>query len=288
VFDLVTAAEAVGDLRRAFGGMEQDLDDMAGALDDGEFPFPVEGASPAQLRAMMEQMERENPGAMAEMRAAIAEAQAEVETSNTVDLPEAQAEVAAAYRGRSTLLVNLVGRANGRPCHLILTARLAGEEGGAQQLAGADPDAETPDGPEPIGIEDVSWIVGSVAETLSRPDPYEVCMMTPRQREIERGGACPVVCSSGQLTLDEASQSHAKGMLRLDLTRTVDGRVDARGCEIVDRADLTLHFNITSANSGQDAEVARGLSDETLRLLGMDPETIEMMRRTTDGNGILR
>ena len=81
--------------------------------------------------------------------------------------------------------------------------------------------------PMAVGIENVGYLVGSVQDVAREDNPFGVRMMTPENQARERTSAHPVVCSAGQLTLDEASQGHAKGMLRVDLTRYLDGN-DAR------------------------------------------------------------
>lgn len=68
------------------------------------------------------------------------------------------------------------------------------------------------------------------------------------------------------------------GTLRIDVVRDGAGQ-DARGCPVVDRRELMVSFNITSANAGQDTEMFRSLSDEMLRQMGYSQEDIDAVRR---------
>ena len=127
-----------------------------------------------------------------------------------------------------------------------------------------------------VGISNVGWLKGSWQDMARDEHPFNVCMMTPREQAAERQSQCPVVCSGGALVLDEASQGRAKGTLRVDLVRTLPSE---QGCPRVDRRELVVGFNIASANSGQDADMMRGISDETLRAMGMDQAQIDAIRQ---------
>lgn len=274
VFDLITAAEATGDVRRMVDGGERLLDNMGEALDDGEVYFP--GMTAAQRRAMQQAIESGaiSPAQLAEMRAAVQEAQGEMDQVRQSG-DEAQAELAQEYRDRSRLIMTLVGSAGSETCQILITAGLRGEEGGAQMLSVEDTEDDGPDDPLPVGIHSVGWIVGDVEDMQRDENPFGVCMMTPREQERESRSSCPVVCSGGSLVLEEASQGHARGTLNVDLVRT---HSNPNGCPRVERRQLVVGFNITSANSGQDADLFRGMSDETLRALGMDQAQIDAFR----------
>lgn len=281
VFDLITAAEAVGDVRRRVDGGERMLDTMEEALDDGEFYFP--GMTPQQREAMQRAVAsgQISQAQLAEMRAAVQEAQGQMDEVRQSG-NEAQAELAQEYNDRSRLIMTLVGEAAGETCQVLIAAGLRGEEGGAQTLQVEDTEDLDPDGPLPVGIANVGWIVGDLQEMMQEENPYEVCMMTPREQQRESQGPCPTVCSTGTLVLEEASQGHAKGTLRADLIRQ---RPNPNGCPFVDRRELVVGFNITSANAGQDAEMMRGISDETLRAMGMSQEMIDALRQM-DGSSM--
>ncbi|MEM1054511.1 MAG: hypothetical protein AAGI52_03215 [Bacteroidota bacterium] len=286
VFDLITAAEAQGDVRRRVDGSQRMLDTMEEALEDGEFYFP---GMTAQQREAMERAIASgmiSEAELAEMRAAVREAQGEMGEVRESGA-EAQADLASEFQDRSILAVTLVGQAGGETCQILLGANLRGEEGGAQQLT-VQADEEEPDGPMAVGIGNVSWVVGSLQEMVARDEAgelFSVCMMTPEEQEEERqrarDSACPpVVCTAGSLTLEDASQGRAKGTLSVDLVRSTPSE---QTCPRVDRASLVVGFNIASANEGQDAEVMRALSDETLRTMGLSQEEIDALRRFDNG-----
>lgn len=279
VFDLITGAEAVGDMRRMVDENAQGLEDMEEALDDGEFLIP--GASPTQREAMAQAIEsgQISPEEIARLRAALEKAQGQMAEVRRDVEADAVPTVARQYRGRSQLLVNLVGQAGDETCHVMIFAGLRGEEGGAQQLTVEDDQNTDRDTPLPVGISDVGYLSGSsMLEAMQSDDRFRTCMMTPREQESEAQTRCPVVCSGGQLTLERAAQDHAKGTLQVDLVRTAPDRRDARDCPLVDRRELVVGFNITSANQGPDADPLQGISDEAFRLLGMDQATIDMLR----------
>ena len=197
VFDLITAAEAVGDIRRAEGNANQMLTDMDEALEDGEFPMP--GATPAEREAMQSMIESGaiSEAQIAEMRAMIAEAQAEMEGYRP-EIDEAKNELASEYRGRSRLIANFVGTAGNQTCQVLLAAGLRGEEGGAQQLSVADDSDLGEDDPLAVGIESVGYLVGSsIQEMMMADDAYSICMMTPEEQAREQRSSCPTVCSGG-------------------------------------------------------------------------------------------
>lgn len=279
VFDLITAAEATGDVRRMVDGGQRMLDNMEEALDDGEFYIP---GMTAQQREAMERAVASgaiSEAQLAEMRAAVREAQGEMGNVRQSGA-EAQAELSREYENRSRLIMTLVGRVGNETCQILISAGLQGEEGGAQQLSVEDPDDYDSDGPLPVGISNVGWLVGSIEDMVDRDrseDLFDVCMMTPEEQQRERESSCPAVCSGGRLILEEASQGHAKGTLRVDLLRTRDN--PNGGCPRVERRELVVGFNITSANHGQDADMLRGISDETLRAMGMDESQINAMRQ---------
>ncbi|GAB5537242.1 MAG: hypothetical protein Rubg2KO_34910 [Rubricoccaceae bacterium] len=285
VFDLISAAEAVGDIRRAEGNANQMFSDMDEALEDGELPIP--GATPQQRAAMKRMIESGaiSEAQLAEMRAAIAEAQMEMR-QNEPDIDEARAEMAREYQNRSRLIANFVGKAAGKTCQIFLTAGLQGEEGGAQQLSVAD-DSDLPDdAPLAVGIDNVGYLVGDsqaeMMQAMGAEDSFSVCMMTPEEQARDQRSACPRGCSGGSLVLEEASQGHAKGTLRVDLIRQLDGGPNAT-CPRIDRRELVVGFNITSANAGQDADIFRGISDEMFRLMGVDPAGIDLFRGAMNG-----
>ncbi|NBC87396.1 MAG: hypothetical protein GVY25_14510 [Bacteroidetes bacterium] len=284
-FDLITAAEAVGDVRRTFDRGERDIDEMKEAVEDGEFPIPP-NLPPAQREAMRRAMESGNvpPEVMAKMRTALEKAESEMAKSRRKAEDNVMPEMAKEYKDRSRLVLNLVGTSGGESCSIGISAVLRGEEGGAQQLTAADDEDHAPGEPLAVGIADAGYLVGSVPETMP-PDSdfrtdhrFEVCMMTPQEREQEAGRRCPVPCSGGKLTLERAAQDHAKGTLKVDLVYTDPDRRDANDCPLVERRKLVVGFNITSANQGQDAGTGQGVSDKALRMMGMDPAVIEMLR----------
>lgn len=268
-FDLITRAEAVGDIRRAEDAANETLDDMEESLDDEEFPLP--NATPAQREAMRRAIESGavSEAQMAEMRAAIQQSRNRMEEMEP-DIEEVRSEIAEKYRGRSRLVATFVGQAGNETCRILLWAVLNGEEGGAQQVSVADSDDSNTDGPMPVGIENVGFLVGTVQDMLQSGEEnrHRICMMTPQEQEREQRSRCPVVCSGGRLVLEEASQGHAKGTLRVDMIRTDSEQRDAAGCPLVDRRELVFGFNITSANQGQDADPLRGFSTEMLRAMG--------------------
>lgn len=287
-FDLITAEEAIADIRRAYAEADQDMETMIESLEDGELPIP--GMSGAQ-RAAMERMIANDPQMQAMMEEARADAeamQAEVAREAETEGAEAIAETRAQYEGRSRLLLSLAGTTNaGRPCQILVTATLRGEEGGAQDLELADPSGLGDTDPMAVGIDEVTPFAGDMLAAMSDPDRYEVCMMAPEDQEVESERRCPAVCTAGQLTLEEASQNHVQGTLRVDLIRTPEGQRDSEGCPIVEHETFMAHFNITSSNEGQDAEAFRGLSDDALRQLGFSEEMIDQLRQS-DGRGLIR
>ncbi|MEO0558335.1 MAG: hypothetical protein AAF170_09140 [Bacteroidota bacterium] len=285
VFDLITAAEAVGDIRRLETNANQTLQDMDEALEDGEFPMP--NATPQQRAAMKRMIESGaiSQAQIAQMRAAIAEAQAEMEGYRP-DIDQARAKMAREYQDRSRLIANFVGKAAGKTCQVILAAGLRGEEGGAQQLSTADYANQPDDAPLPVGIENVGYLVGDsqaeMMQALGANDAFSICMMTPEEQARDQRSSCPRGCSGGRLILEEASQGHAKGTLRVDLIRQRDAGPNAR-CPQIDRRELVVGFNITSANSGQDADVFRGISDEMFRMMGVDQAGLDLFRGAMNG-----
>jgi len=282
VFDLITAAEAVGDIQRAEGNTSQMLRDMDEALEDGEPLLP--GTTPEQ-RAVIKQMIESgavSEAQIAQMRAAIASSQAHMDR-NRPQFDEARAITRNRYRGRSRLVATFVGKARGKTCQILIMAGLRGEDGGAQQLSVADYSDRRNDDPMEVGIEEVGYLVGSAMEEMINPDPFGVCMMTPEEQARARRSRCPTVCSGGSLILEEASQGHAKGTLRVDLIRSLSGGPSGAQCAPVDRRELVVGFNITSANQGQDAEVLRGISDETFRALGIQQSSINVLRGALNG-----
>ncbi len=284
VFDLVTRAEAVGDIRRAEDGANEMLDDIEDSLDDGEVPLP--NATPAQREAMRRAMQNGavSEAQMAEMRAAIQASRNRMEDQAT-EIEDVRHEMRQRFEGRSHLIASFLGQAGSESCKLLLAAVLSGEEGGPQQLSVADTEDYENDGPMPMGIESVGYLVGDVPELIENgeDDRYQICMMTPREQEREQERSCPVVCSEGQLILENASQGHAKGMLRAELIRRIPEQSTTSGCPAYERGELVFGFNITSANQGQDVDPLRGYSNEIFRAMGIDPNEMELLLQVYSG-----
>ena len=286
VFDLVTADEAVGDIRRAFDRGELMLQDMEEAIEAEEIPIP--NATPQQREAFRRAMARNDEQAeqmreaMSQAQAQIAQARQENEDRRNTRGVEVTNKTAERFAGRSRLTATFVGESGGKPCQVMLTAVLEGEDGGAQVLGVRDSDEYESEGPFPIGIETVNYIVGSIQESPLVDDPFRICMMTPRERAEAAQTSCPVLCTPGELRLERAEQGHIQGTFRADMLAST-GQT-AQGCPVMDRIELVFGFNITSANSGQDAEVMRSMSDEMLRQIGLSAEEIDALRQFDSGD----
>ena len=287
VFDLVTADEAVGDIRRAFDRGELVLRDMEEAIEAEEIPIP--NATARQREAFRRMMERDDAQAqqvreaMSQMKTDAAQAREENEDRRNTRGVEVTNKTAQRFAGRSRLSATFVGESGGKPCQVILNAVLEGEDGGAQVLGVRDSDEYESDGPFPIGIEDVNYIVGSIQEAPLVDDPFRVCMMTPEERAEEAQTTCPVLCTPGELRLETAEQGHIQGTFRAEMIDITD-QMTPQGCPVVDRLELVFGFNITSANTGQDAEVMRSMSDEMLRQIGLSAEEISALRQFDSGD----
>jgi len=286
VFDLVTADEAVGDIRRAFDRGELLLRDMEEAIEAEEIPIP--NATPRQREAFRRAMARDDARAqqireaMSQAQAQIPQARQENEDRRNTRGVEVTNKTAQRFAGRSRLSATFVGESGGEPCQVILNAVLEGEDGGPQVLGVRDSDEYESDAPFPIGIETVNYIAGTLQESALADDPFKVCMMTPRERAEAAQTSCPALCTPGELRLERAEQGHIQGTVRVDMLATT-GQT-AQGCPVVDRRELVVGFNITSANVGQDAEGMRSMSDEMLRQIGLSAEEIDALRQFDSGD----
>lgn len=286
-FDFITAAEAAGDVRRAGDAGAQDLEAMMEAMESGDLPIP--NATPAQREAFRRARARGDRNAEAmltpQMRAELARAQAQLGQVREEAEAQATADMAQTMPGRATIFATFTGYkgvGGGQECSVVFRAVVAGEEGGAQTLtvpSEAEVARSSRDGSLPIGIDTVEFLAGSAGPNAP-PDPandYRVCMMNPEEQARERESSCPVVCSAGSLEFLRAEQGHIQGQLRVDLVGP-EQRTGS-GCPTVDRRTLHLRFNVASANTGQDTDVTRGVSDEMLRRAGIPQDAIDAMRQ---------
>lgn len=249
VFDLITADEAVADVRHTADA--------------------AMGAAEAALR----RMETRGRGGQAQaMREAIEQARAEAEGEIVAEEGEARART----RGRSRLEATFVGQtADGTPCQILLHATLNGERGGFQTISTAhEPD---PDDDHPVGIDLVTFLVGDELAAMAE-EPFEICMMTEAEQRDAARGPCPTVCSVGTLSLERARQNHVQGLFRADVVAVDANASTSDGCPAVLRRPLVFTFNVASANEGDDGEVLRSMSDEMLRLLGATEREIDAVR----------
>lgn len=251
VFDLVTPDEQVRDIDRALPeavrNTDDMMDDLAIMLRRAEQQGRNTGMAPEQLEAVREQVQ-------ARIAAARAEAQPDLD------------EAAANMRAQKTtgLAATFVGQGSEGECQVVLSATLAGREGGAQILAGAVDEDRFPEDEAPTFTvrvytrELLDVLRGQRPPTRGRDEPeWVVCTMTDREQQRTRESAtldgCPaVVCTAGHLTLEVAEQGRIAGTFEFEVVRWVENRAIS-GCRTPpERGTVAGHFNVASTDDGYD------------------------------------
>ncbi|MEM6285956.1 MAG: hypothetical protein AAF845_02235 [Bacteroidota bacterium] len=258
IFDLMTPDEVGRDVERALPEFAQDMEDMMDnmeiALQRAERMGRASGMSREQIEQMREQA-----------RAALAEAQSE----SGGEVAQAAADVRSQ---RTTLLAStFVGVEVGSECQVTLAATLRGREGGAQIIPGAvDPD-RYPEDEEPgfalmvypaamlslmrtAGGISPSDAAAQAAQLEDAMGGWEVCTMTAADRRDAResAGDCPpVLCTTGQLVLEEAAQGRIAGSFQFEVLRWPEASTGR--CRLPEaRQTVSGHFNVASTDDGFD------------------------------------
>lgn len=262
-FDLLTPDEVGRDFDRALPQLARTFDDqvdnMEIALRRAEQLGGGMGMTPEQLAALREQLRARTEQMRAQAEAASAEVQPEVE------------ETANDARARQTtgLAATFVGQDGESECQMVLSATLAGREGGAQILAGAVDEDRYPDGEAPtfkVGVytkEFLDTLRGLRPPTSRLDEEWEVCTMTDeeqrRARDPARGSCPPVVCTAGRLTLEAAEQGRIAGTFQFEVVRWSEDW-DPRGCRTASGRDTVVgHFNVASTDDGYDDNSLGGI-----------------------------
>ncbi|MCH7639381.1 MAG: hypothetical protein IH855_07965, partial [Bacteroidetes bacterium] len=270
VFDLMTPDELGRDIDRAAPEMAQDLSDM---MDDMEIMLrrmEQQGAAAGMTSAQIAELRRQ---AEAEMEAAIAEAQPDIDAAADEMRTEQVTRLLATFVGRA----GSVRQAGGSECQVTLAATLTGREGGAQILPGAvDADRYREDAAPSFGIvvftQEVLDFLRNVFATAGDGPPgtvplgpagmddpldgWGVCTMTDEERQNARhaatGSECPaVLCTAGKLVLEHAEQGWIAGSFQFEVLKWPD---DTGGrCRVpAGRDTVTGHFNVVSTDDGFD------------------------------------
>jgi len=269
-FDLMTPDEVGRDIDRAAPEAAQDLSDMMDNLEITIRSLEQQGVAAGMTSEQIAEIRRQ---AEADMAAAVAEVQPEMEA----EADEMRAEQV------TQLLATFIGQAGRGECQMTLAATLTGREGGAQILPGAvDKDLYPEDeAPEfdiaviPQAILDVlratfeaaaAGTPGAIPPTsmgIEEPmDGWVACTMTDEERRNARdaaaGSECPaVLCTAGQLVLEHAEQGWIAGSFQFEVGQWPDDtserwRVPARNI-------VTGHFNVAATDDGFDDNSLSGM-----------------------------
>ena len=286
LFDLMTPDELGRDVDRALPEMARDMSDMMDNLEIAiqrlERQGQAAGMSSEQIAEMRRQMEAEIERAQAEAQPDIDRAADEMRSRRVTEL-----------------LATFVGQNGGEECQVTLSATLTGREGGAQIIPGAVESDRYPDDEAPgfgIAVFPEAFLTMMRANmtaalqfaTEAGPgaipagfgameDPYDgwsICTMTDEERRSARAstasGCPPVLCTAGQLVLEQAEQGQIAGSFQFEALKWPEESTGR--CRVPSgRETIVGHFNVASTDDGYDDNSLGGLGLGAGMVPGMMP-----------------